>query len=92
MTLFTPKGFTSLNLYKCHQLGWMGFCLYNETALYKGHSYVKGVVKDLLHGKHPILEKFEGGNEKGALIVTTLCFERESQNIQRFREIRLMQI
>ena len=71
MTLFTPKGFTSLNLYKCHQLGWMGLCLYNETALYKGHSYVKGVVKDLLHGKHPLLEKFEGGNEKGALIVTT---------------------
>ena len=55
MTLFTPKVSHRWTLIKRHPLGLMEFCANNETALYKEHFYVKGVVKDLLHGRHPLL-------------------------------------
>ena len=43
----------------------MKFYVNNETTLYKGHFYVKGVVKDLLHGKHPLLANFTGKEMNG---------------------------
>ena len=58
MSLFT-EGFTSLNLNKMPSARFDGIlCKQRNSITYKGHFYVKSVVKTLLDEAHPFKQTF----------------------------------